>query len=151
MRIDHYREPCWGAEPGFCLRVIESSDPDVDFADEIAGFDHHWGNVYEVVVLVTDVDETSDGTWREYDLIEVVSEEPVADDSRFTIELGPEFIERVGQRSFELVSDKPVLCETDEVCQLVADAVVEGLPFEVELTHAPTRNGAFIAHTVQML
>lgn len=152
MRIDHYREPCWGAQPGFCLRVVETSDPEVDFADEIAGFEHQWGHVYEVVVLVTDVDDSGEGgPWREYDLVEVMSDEPVEAQSRFVLELGPEFIPRIDRRSFELVANEPVACETEQVCKDVASAVVEGMAFEVELSHAARGGGAMVAHGVTVL
>jgi hypothetical protein len=146
MRIDHYREPCPGGEPGFCLRVLDSSDPAIAAPDEIEGFDFHAGRVYEIVVLVA-----NDGSEPEFDLIDVVSETPVPDDERFEIELAPGFIERVENREFQLVAHGRAYCLTTEVCQAVGKAVVEGRRFAVELSHHPEDSGAFFAHAVTEL
>ena len=141
MRIDHYQDPCWDQRPGFCLRVL---DPHEDSVHEIAGFEHDWGVVSEVVVMAT---RASNGT-TEYDLIEVLSQEAVAADALFQIQLTPEFVERVDGYTFELVSDKPVVCDTPEVCQAVSQAMFDGLDFEVELGYPDSNSGAFIAYSV---
>ena len=147
MRVDHYQEPCWGGDPDFCLRIIDSSDPDVDSADEIVGFEHEWGTVSDLVVLVT---ESPDGD-VEYDLLEVEGEMAVNEDVRFDMQLGPEFVERVDAYGFELVSDKPVVCETAKVCEAVSQAMFEGFDFEVELGYPRNRGGSFVAYGVEVL
>lgn len=146
MRVDHYQEPCWGGNPDFCLRIIDSSDPAVDSADEIVGFEHQWGTVSDLVVLVT---ETKDGV--EYDLLEVESETPVSEDVRFDMQLGPEFIERIDAYGFELLSDKPVACKTPSVCEAISTAMFEGSDFEVELGYPGNRGGSFVAYDVEVL
>jgi hypothetical protein len=147
MRVDHYEEPCWGGNPGFCLRIIESSDPDVDAPDEIIGFEHEWGTVSDLSVLVT---EMPDGT-LEYDLLEVESQTEVTPDIRFQMPLGPEFVESVDTYGFELVSDKPVVCASAEVCEAVSQAMFESADFEVELGYPRTRGGSFVAYRVDVL
>ena len=146
LRLDHYREPCGDGDPGFCYRVLESSDPEIVAPAEIEGFEFHQGRVYEIVVLVSE-----DGAPNELEFVDVVSETPVPDDERFELELAPGFIERVESREFQLVAHARAYCPTTEVCQAVGRAVVEGRRFAVELSHHPEDSGAFIAHAVTEL
>ena len=147
MRVDHYQEPCWGQNADFCLRILDSSDPTIDPPDEIAGFEHEWGTISELAVLVT---ETPEGT-TEYDLLQVEHQSTVEADVRFEVPLGPEFVERVDTYGFELVLDKPVVCETEAVCEGVSAAMFEGADFEVKLGYPETRGGAFVAYAVTRL
>jgi hypothetical protein len=146
IQLDHYREPCPGDAPGFCFRVLDSSDPMIVAPEEIEGFEFHAGNVYEIVVLVND-----DGSDPQFDLVDVVAETPVPVDERFELELEPGFIERVENREFQLVAHARAYCPSTEVCQAVGKAVVEGRRFTVELSHHPEDSGAFIAHAVTEL
>ncbi len=145
LRIDHYREPCPDGEPGFCFRVLSSSDPEIVAPAAIEGFEFHQGRIYELVVLVADDERT------ELELVDVMSETPVPDDERFEIELAPGFIERVESREFQLVAHARAYCPSADVCQAVGKAVVEGRRFAVELSHHPADSGAFIAHAVTEL
>ena len=143
MRIDHFQEPCDGGNsPGFCLRVLDSSDDDVD-VQRINGFDPRWGYVSEVRVQVTDM-----GDHEEYDLVEVLSETRVDEDERFEIELSPAFIERVESREFQLSSATTAYCVDTEVCASVGRALVEDRGFSVELSHRAADSGTFLAHAV---
>jgi len=146
IRVDHYREPCPDGDPGFCFRVLDSSDPSIVAPMEIAGFEYHGGRVYELAVLVSD-----DGEAQEVDLIDVLEETQVPDDERFELVLEPGFIERVENREFQLVAHARAYCPSTEVCQAVGKAVVEGRRFAVELSHHPEDSGAFIAHAVTEL
>jgi hypothetical protein len=145
MRVDHYREPCPDGA-GFCLRVLDSSDPKIAAVAEIEGFEFHEGTVYDLVALVSD-----EGGDPIFDLVEVLSETAVPDDERFEIELAPALIERVENREFQLVAHSRAYCPSTEVCQAVGKAVVEGRRFAVELSHHPEDSGAFIAHAVTEL
>jgi hypothetical protein len=143
MRIDHFQQPCDGGNsPGFCLRVLESSDDHVDI-ERINGFEPRWGYVTDVVVQVTDV-----GDHEEYDLVEIVSETRVEENTHFEIELSSAFIERVESREFQLLSATIAYCVDPEVCASVGRALVEDRTFAVELSHRAAASGTFLAHAV---
>ena len=142
LRIDHFREPCPDGQPGYCLRVLESSEPGITHAREIAGFEHRWGTTYEVRALAA----PSIGDVPSFDLMEVVSEDPVDTTERFSIELPPEFVQRVDATTFDLVGQTRATCATPEVCNAVVDALYEDTSVRVELSHDGHRVGSFVAH-----
>lgn len=142
LRIDHFREPCPDGGSGYCLRVLESSEPGITHAREIAGFEHHWGTTYEVRALVA----PSTGDIPSFDLMEVVSERPVDGTERFHIELPPEFVERVDATAFDLLGQTRAVCATPDVCDAVGDALYEDAPIRLELSHDVRRAGTFVAY-----
>jgi hypothetical protein len=147
VRVDHYQEPCGGESPGFCLRILESSDPTLVGTDRISGFEHAWGIVSDLEVLVT---TPVDGP-PTYDLVAVLDERAVDPNVRFRMELGPEFVARVDPFGFALVSDKSVLCDHADPCEVVSTAMSEALDFEVELGYPRSRGGAFVAFEARLL
>lgn len=148
MRIDHYRDPCWGAGPEFCLRVLESSDPDVSMPSRIDGFDHDWGFVYEIEVAVHDASSSSDVAY--YDLLQVVSRESVAAGSTFTLPLTGDYIARVDGARFDLVGGLSAECADVSVCKAVADALRSDTRFSVDLSYPAAPGKPLVAHAVTM-
>ncbi len=142
LRVDHFREPCPDGGSGYCLRILEGTEPSVSYAREIAGFEHHWGTVYEVRALVA---EDSDGI-PSFDLVEVVEASPVAAGARFHIDLPPTFVVRVDSSTLDLVGQTRARCETPDVCDAVVEALYEDAPVNLELSHQLGRDGAFVAH-----
>lgn len=146
LRIDHFREPCPDGEPGYCLRVLESSEPGITHAREIAGFEARWGTSYQVRALVA----PSAGDVPSFDLMEVVSEDPAAESERFELDLPPEFVERVDARTFDLVGRTRAICATPQVCDAVVDALYEDKPVRVEFSHDMRNTGSFVAHAAAL-
>ena len=142
LRIDHYREPCPDGGEGYCLRILESSDPGITHAREIAGFEHRWGTTYEVQALVA----PSTGDIPSFDLMEVVSEHTVDGTERFSIELPPAFVERVDATAFDLVGQARAICATPDVCDAVGDALSEDTLVRIELSHDVRHAGTFVAY-----
>jgi hypothetical protein len=150
MRIDHYRDPCLGSGPEFCIRVLESSDPTVAAPHRIEGFEHDWGYVYEVEVAVRDFGFSADASGMDYDLVDVLSREGVAPDATFTLPLTGDFIARVDTARFVLVGGLSADCKDSSVCLAVAEALHSDAIFDVELSHPTGSNRPFVAHAVTM-
>lgn len=146
LRVDHFREPCPDGEPGYCIKVVQSDPPGITHARDIAGFEHQWGTRYEVRALVA----PAAGEIPSFDLVEVVSEDPVDESARFQIDLPPEFVERVDSTNFELVGQTRARCATPDVCDAVVDALYEDTPVSLELSHDPARAGSFVAHSAAL-
>jgi hypothetical protein len=146
MRIDHYRDPCWGSGPEFCLRVLESSDPAVAIPREIEGFEHAWGHVYELRVQVLGF--AAHATPAHYDLVEVLSEESVAEDATFMLPLTGDFIARVDGRRFDLVGGLSAECSDEAMCTTVADALRSDSEFTVELGYPLAPGRPLVAHSI---
>jgi hypothetical protein len=149
MRIDHYQDPCMGFEPAYCLRVTQTSDPRVTDADMISGFEHQWGYTYEILASVTNL---SEGGAPVVDLVEIVMQQPVdPTEARIELHLWPEFIERVDDRGFELLGDKPASCETPEVCRSISTALVEDRQFRMRLRYPADARGRLVAEQIELL
>ena len=140
--LDHYREPCPDGQPGYCLRVLESDDLPVSYAREVAGLEHQWGTRYEVRALPS----SSPGAVPTYDLVEVVSEQPVDATRRFQMQLPPAFVERADGATFDLLGQTRARCATPDVCTAVIDALYENALVDVELSYDDQRSGTFVAH-----
>jgi hypothetical protein len=145
MRIDHYRDPCWASGPQFCLRVLDSSDPDVIPPRAIEGFEHDWGHVYELAVQVH-----AFGANVHYDLVEVTSREPVSGDAVFTLPLTGDFITRVDGRRFDLLGGMSAECGEATICETVAQALRSDAEFTVELGYPAEPGRPLVAHAVHM-
>lgn len=145
MRIDHYPEPCGQSGPSFCLRVLESSEPDLAMAEEIAGFEPELGFVYDVVVYVS-----NDFSGDRYDLVDIVDKQPAAEEAQFAIDVSPDFVKRVDDDGFIFVGDIPARCDTREVCHEIAQSLVNGTGLRIELSHDRARGG-FTAHDAATL
>ena len=146
--VDHYRQPCDWQDPGFCLRVLDSTDVAVSASGEtidINGFDYRAGYIYEVSVLAID---TATGE-RDFELLEVVSKTPADPKAVFDLHLTASQIERVENREFRLTSDELVYCQDAAICRDIASAIVDGKTFVVALSHDAASSGTFIAHSVQ--
>ncbi len=150
LHIDHFRQACPDDATEFCLRILDSSDPAITAAADIAGFEHEWGFVYEVVVLVSEDELDDASSMRELDLVDVVSKTPIGDDARFELEMSPDFVQRVDARELELVDNTTAQCETEAICDAVVEALYEGSKFTLELSHATGRDGVFVAHGVEL-
>lgn len=146
LRIDHFREPCPDGQPGYCLRVVESSRPGITHAREIAGFEPAWGTSYEVRALIA----PSAGDVPSFDLMEVVSEHRAEPSARFQIELPPDFVERVDATTFDLVGQTRARCATPQVCDAVVDALYEDTSVDLELSHDLAHVGSFVAHAAAL-
>ena len=147
LRVDHFREACPDGAPGYCLRVQEDGDDEVVYAREIAGFEHEWGSEYEVTALVA----PSEGPdVRAYDLIDVLAASPTEVDARFQMQLAPSFVERVDRNGFRLLAETAARCETEQVCNAVAEALYDGAWFTLEMSHDRARPGSFVAHAVAL-
>jgi hypothetical protein len=151
MRIDHYRDPCWGSGPDFCLRVIESSDPSVAMPRRIDGFEHDWGHVYEVQVQVQELAFAAEDGAAHYGLVEVLSQESAPTDATFMLPLTGEFVARVDGRRFDLVGGLSVECGDESVCTSVAQALRSDDAFTVELGYPPAPGRSLVAHSIVVL
>jgi hypothetical protein len=146
VRIDHYQEPCGEQTPAFCLRVLESSDPEIPAATSIEGFEYEWGHIYEVVASAHPL-PTDEQTAYEFELVEVLDEQVVDPESRFSLRLSADHLARVDNVQFKLLNDLSASCLTTTVCSIIAEAMRHDAEFDVELTHPERPGGAFVAHS----
>jgi hypothetical protein len=149
MRIDHFRDPCWGPGPDFCLRVVDSSDPELELPREIAGFEHEWGHVYELQVRVQTFGFGAESSEAHHELLEIASREPVPADVTFELPLTGDFIARVGGQRFDLVGGLSAECGDESICATVAHALRTDAGFTVALGYV-TSPGPLVAHSVVM-
>lgn len=142
LRVDHYREPC-DDTANFCLR-ISSEGQDAAQVLSIDGFAHEWGTAYDISARVYDGAEGP-----EYELIEVIQREHIAQDARFELTIRPEFVQRIDTYGVSLVADTHASCATETVCFTIRDALANGEPVTLELSHDERGGGQLIGHSAR--
>jgi len=102
--IDPVRYPCYGLEAALCLGWTDASGERGGTEGGISGFDFQWGVRATVRVEVTEIlNPPADGSSRSYELLEVVSTTPVADDETVQLSLGPDHLSAAGPGQFSLL------------------------------------------------
>ena len=154
MTVDHYKQPCQGMAKFLCKRVDEGSGFQ-NFYDSIGGFDFEWGYTYRLRVRKKEIrNPPMDGSSVEYHLEKVLEKTPVALGTTFEMPVEPGSqpeLDVSNSQNGTLMDETPFVCESQDVCSQISDALEQGEIFSVEFGYITTGEAiSLVAMTISI-